>query len=58
LQAGLPPHSDGARAPIVDERVRRAGLSVARIERNLRYLEQLRLGSMSSLRRRASVCLA
>lgn len=42
LQAGLPPHSDGARAAIVDERVRRAGMSVARIEHNLRLPEQLR----------------
>jgi Arc/MetJ-type ribon-helix-helix transcriptional regulator/predicted transcriptional regulator len=42
LQAGLPPHSDGARAAIVDERVRRAGVSVARIERNVRLPEQLR----------------
>jgi hypothetical protein len=42
LQAGVPPHSDGARAAIVDERVRRAGMSVARIEHNLRLPEQLR----------------
>lgn len=42
LQAGLPPHSDQARAAIVDERVSRAGQSPARVERNLRLPEHLR----------------
>jgi Arc/MetJ-type ribon-helix-helix transcriptional regulator len=42
LQAGLPAHSDGARAAIVEERVRRAGATPARVERNLRLPGQLR----------------
>lgn len=42
LQAGLPAQSDAARAAIVDERIRRAGVTAARIERNLRLPEQLR----------------
>jgi hypothetical protein len=40
LQAGLPQHSDAARAAIVEERVRRVG--VTRVERNLRLPMQLR----------------
>ena len=42
LQAGLPPHSDHAREAIVDERVRRAGQTPARVEHNLRLPEHLR----------------
>jgi predicted DNA-binding protein len=42
LQAGLPAGDDDARAVIVDERVARAGLRTARIERNLRLPEHLR----------------
>jgi len=43
LQAGLPPQSDVARDAIVDERVRRAGITPARIEHNLRLPEHLRV---------------
>lgn len=42
LQAGLPTHSDAARAAIVDERVRCVDLGEARVERNLRIPVQLR----------------
>jgi hypothetical protein len=42
LHAGLPAGDDDARAMIVDERVSRAGLPTARIERNLRLPEHLR----------------
>jgi predicted transcriptional regulator len=42
LHAGLPAGDDDARAMIVDERVSRAGLRTARIERNLRLPEHLR----------------
>lgn len=42
LQAGLPAATDAARAVIVDERVSRAGVRTARIERNLRLPEHLR----------------
>jgi hypothetical protein len=42
LHAGVPTEADEARAAIVDERVSRAGLRVARIERNLRLPEHLR----------------
>jgi len=43
LHSGLPPAADDARTAIVDERVRRAGETVARVERNLRLPEQLRV---------------
>jgi hypothetical protein len=42
LHAGLPLEAEGVRSAIVDERVRRAGDQVARVERNLRLPEQLR----------------
>jgi hypothetical protein len=42
LQAGLPAEADDARGVIVDERVNRAGVRSARIERNLRLPEHLR----------------
>ena len=42
LHAGVPAAPEEARAAIVDERVSRAGLRVARIERNLRLPEHLR----------------
>jgi hypothetical protein len=42
LHAGLPAGDDDARTMIVDERVARAGLRTARIERNLRLPEHLR----------------
>jgi hypothetical protein len=42
LQTGLPVAADAARAMIVDERVNRAGIRAARIERNLRLPEHLR----------------
>lgn len=42
LHAGLPLETDAVRSAIVDERVRRAGDQVARVERNLRLPEQLR----------------
>jgi hypothetical protein len=42
LQAGLPAQSDAARTAIVEERVRRAGATPARVERNLRLPGQLR----------------
>jgi hypothetical protein len=42
LQAGLPAEVDDARGVIVDERVNRAGVRSARIERNLRLPEHLR----------------
>ena len=42
LQTGLPVHSDAAREAIVDERVRRAGLTAGRVERNPRLPEHLR----------------
>jgi Arc/MetJ-type ribon-helix-helix transcriptional regulator len=42
LHAGLPAAPDDARAEIVDERVGRAGMRAARIERNLRLPEHLR----------------
>src|SRR3954447_9522802 len=42
LHAGVPAAPEEARAAIVDERVRRAGVRVARIERNLRLPEHLR----------------
>lgn len=42
LNAGLPAAPEAARTAIVDERVNRAGLRSARIERNLRLPEQLR----------------
>jgi hypothetical protein len=42
LHAGLPLEADAVRSAIVDERVRRAGDQVARVERNLRLPEQLR----------------
>ena len=42
IQAGLPAHSDEARMAIVDERVARAGVVPARVERNFRLPEQLR----------------
>ena len=42
LHAGLPLEADAVRSAIVDERVRRAGDHVARVERNLRLPEQLR----------------
>ena len=43
LHSGLPLTADDARAAIVDERVRRAAETVARVERNLRLPEQLRV---------------
>lgn len=43
LHSGLPLAADDARTAIVDERVRRAGETVARVERNLRLPEQLRV---------------
>jgi hypothetical protein len=43
LHSGLPLTADDARGAIVDERVRRAGETVARVERNLRLPEQLRV---------------
>ena len=42
LHAGLPLDPDAVRSAIVDERVRRAGDQVARVERNLRLPAQLR----------------
>jgi predicted DNA-binding protein len=42
VHAGLPASDDHARAMIVDERVGRAGLRTARIERNLRLPQHLR----------------
>ena len=42
LHAGLPLENDAVRSAIVDERVRRAGEPVARVERNLRLPAQLR----------------
>ena len=42
LHVGLPAATDAARAVIVDERVNRAGIRAARIERNLRLPEHLR----------------
>jgi len=42
LHAGLPAASDAARSAIVVERVNRAGIRSARIERNLRLPEHLR----------------
>lgn len=42
LHAGLPIETDAVRSAIVDERVRRAGTQLARVERNLRLPEQLR----------------
>jgi hypothetical protein len=42
IQAGLPAQSDEARMAIVDERVARAGVVPARVERNFRLPEQLR----------------
>jgi hypothetical protein len=42
LQTGLPVAADAARAMIVDERVNRAGIRAARMERNLRLPEHLR----------------
>jgi hypothetical protein len=42
LHAGLPAAPDVARTAIVDERVSRAGMRLARIERNLRLPEHLR----------------
>lgn len=42
LHAGLPLDPDAVRSAIVDERVRRAGEQVARVERNLRLPAQLR----------------
>jgi len=42
IQAGLPAHSDEAQMAIVDERVARAGVVPARVERNFRLPEQLR----------------
>ena len=42
IQAGLPAHSDEAQMAIVDERVARAGVLAARVERNFRLPEQLR----------------
>lgn len=42
LHAALPLEPDAVRSAIVDERVRRAGEQVARVERNLRLPEQLR----------------
>jgi len=42
LHAGLPPATEAARTVIVDERVNRAGIRAARIERNLRLPEHLR----------------
>lgn len=42
LHAGLPVATDAARAVILDERVDRAGIRSARIERNLRLPEHLR----------------
>jgi hypothetical protein len=43
LHSGLPLAADDARSAIVDERVRRAAETVARVERNLRLPEQLRV---------------
>jgi hypothetical protein len=43
LHGGLPLTADDARGAIVDERVRRAAETVARVERNLRLPEQLRV---------------
>jgi hypothetical protein len=43
LHSGLPLTADDARGAIVDERVRRAAETVARVERNLRLPEQLRV---------------
>jgi hypothetical protein len=43
LHSGLPVTADEARGAIVDERVRRAAETVARVERNLRLPEQLRV---------------
>ncbi len=42
LHAGLPAATEAARAIMVDERVSRAGMREARIERNLRLPEHLR----------------
>lgn len=42
VHAGLPTGDDDARAMIIDERVGRAGLRIARIERNLRLPQHLR----------------
>lgn len=42
VHAGLPLEADAVRTAIVDERVRRAGAQVARVERNLRLPAQLR----------------
>jgi len=42
LHAGLPLEPDDVRSAIVDERVRRAGNPIARVEANLRLPEQLR----------------
>jgi len=43
LHSGLPLAADDARGAIVDERVRRAAETIARVERNLRLPEQLRV---------------
>jgi len=43
LHSGLPLTADDARGAIVNERVRRAAETVARVERNLRLPEQLRV---------------
>jgi predicted transcriptional regulator len=56
LHAGLPAGDDDARAMIIDERVGRAGLRTARIERNLRLPEHLR-ARLDELTRAASARL-